>query len=89
MREHHHDVIRWLSSQGATAVRIEPGRGKHPKLRFSFQGKMYSGPIAGSPRRPWCATRDAIRQLRHRLGLVRSFTAIGTTPFKGNERSGR
>lgn len=61
-------IVRWLREQGALEIRIEAAN--HPRILFLFDGAERRFVASGTPGSEWNATRNAIRELRHMLGLV-------------------
>ena len=83
MREHHRRIVDWLKAQGADSVHIDPGH-THPKIVFEWNGKPLSYVTAGTPSDTYHASANAIRDLRHMLGLVEGKKTVGERRVRRN-----
>lgn len=67
MNKFHREVVDWLEDEyGVSGARLEEG-GKHPRLKFEFQGRSYSSVVPSTPS-DWRTTRNMQTQLKQQLG---------------------
>lgn len=74
-KPHIQELCDWLGEHGATVTSVEHG-GKHVRIYFDHadRSQFY---VAGWTPSDWRAQANAIRDLRHMLGLVETERRIG------------
>jgi hypothetical protein len=87
MCDHIKTILAFLRENGAADIRIEHG-GKHPHIRWVSDGRphLYVTSATLSDRRR--ATKKALSNLRHMLGLIRPVKRIGERRSKRHRRHG-
>lgn len=77
MNQQAREIVDYLGSVGASAIRIEHG-GKHLKAIFLWRGAERFYVMPCTPGDTMRGTRNAIRDIRHMLGLVETRKQIGS-----------
>jgi hypothetical protein len=79
-------IAAWLASVGADDVHIEQDSG-HPKLFYVWRGRRRFYVVPASPGNAWVGGRNAISNLRHELGLIKTEKTVGARRERRLRRS--
>ena len=69
-------IVASLDSWGATEIRFVNGR-VHPKVAFVWKGEQRHYVVPGTPSDTYHAAHNALSDLRHMLGLVKTEKRVG------------